>query len=1185
MSSTAGGVDNEETQVLDLDSQAPGELSILYGETQALDDSEIFNGEGGWGVDVRGKTQLVDEYEETAVLHSGGEETDGTEVLSGEDEGLADDGYTHCGARENGGGVQSDLGERAVRVDNLRSGDDGKDCMVNSDASTDDDEDAGSARRSFSAVRAAAMRSSGLAAAKYFNSRRFGNGLRSFSNSKHSEKEDSALDGHTSLTESGVNNLKNGGKDLNSLSTVVGNLDLDHESASLKNYSKEGTKSRCINKTVRRLFSDSENDGNTGRDDNIVSKVDISHLLATDSVTGGLSYVVSQDPTDLCLENALETVNKFLSINDVGSSQEKKNIETEILKSPPVSGSKGVKQLAEKTDWRSPVGKPGIFDWDDDLEDESGGGIFTKRKDSFKGMCIARKTQSHPPKSKHAISGATKYAAVDKGGKEHSNTTISDKGNAFIHSDSRLMISNPLKSDRIHISETNIRKNLFTDTEGKSNSESLQHQLDTSDIGGGLQCTFDVGPDTQMAAEAMEALFHGSLVNAEKETQHPAAQRNPILKTSSKNVSRQKRTSVTDSDAIMTRSKRRKVLSTKSNKGRSSSTHRLCSTSSKLKSTLEDTTVKRQAKRRKERPDAQVDDRSFANGHDSPKSTKKEKAEAVVVRHMGEQRKNIDILVERPLAYRTRHSKRVQLLKQNETLPNDGKDSDELTEANVSRAVEAVNNLVTDASGSTETLGLDLMTGVNECHATQAKSSAPLREEFQASLTTKDGSHYPKKMRTTQVSGTLDVSLNKSLSVPGVGTSEPIERSSKQGKKKIFIRSVADILDQVKRKKRSPLRRIPLQTNGCPSTAVVRMIFGVQTIASLKFTSFKPSSYREESARTAITPTDANQEHSLHIEKAEHPKHSEQVEEEQIGKLYGPPKAKVQLSCTKPSKDVNAMSPVCTSKDTPKSCNKVASTCLGARELRRLEVPEASTPNVKDMRRRKDMASVRVLFSNHLAEDTIKQQKKILARLGLPTATSISDATHFVADKFVRTQNMLEAIAAGKPIVTPMWLESCGQASCFIDEKKYILRDAKKEKEIGFNMPVSLARGCQHPLLQGKRVFITPNVKPNRELVSSLVNASQGQAIKRIGRSAMKEDKVPDDLLVISCEEDYSICIPLLEKGAGIFSSELLLNGIVIQKLEYERHRLFSDHVKQTRSTIWLRHKDRDQFFPVSKWA
>lgn len=89
-----------------------------------------------------------------------------------------------------------------------------------------------------------------------------------------------------------------------------------------------------------------------------------------------------------------------------------------------------------------------------------------------------------------------------------------------------------------------------------------------------------------------------------------------------------------------------------------------------------------------------------------------------------------------------------------------------------------------------------------------------------------------------------------------------------------------------------------------------------------------------------------------------------------------------------------------------------------------------------------------------------------MARLGASVASSISDATHFVADEFVRTRNMLEAIAFGKPVVTHLWLESCGQASCLIDERNYILRDAKKEKEFGFSLPVSLARACQHPLLK-----------------------------------------------------------------------------------------------------------------------
>lgn len=81
-------------------------------------------------------------------------------------------------------------------------------------------------------------------------------------------------------------------------------------------------------------------------------------------------------------------------------------------------------------------------------------------------------------------------------------------------------------------------------------------------------------------------------------------------------------------------------------------------------------------------------------------------------------------------------------------------------------------------------------------------------------------------------------------------------------------------------------------------------------------------------------------------------------------------------------------------------------------------------------------------------------------------APSIREATHFVTNKFVRTRNMLEAIAFGKPVVTHLWLESCGQANCCIDERNYILRDAKKEKEFGFSLPASLAQSCQRPLLQ-----------------------------------------------------------------------------------------------------------------------
>lgn len=82
--------------------------------------------------------------------------------------------------------------------------------------------------------------------------------------------------------------------------------------------------------------------------------------------------------------------------------------------------------------------------------------------------------------------------------------------------------------------------------------------------------------------------------------------------------------------------------------------------------------------------------------------------------------------------------------------------------------------------------------------------------------------------------------------------------------------------------------------------------------------------------------------------------------------------------------------------------------------------------------------------------------------------SSITDATHFVTDIFVRTRNMLEAIASGKPVVTHLWLESIAQVKIQIDEESYLLRDTKKEKEFGFSMPASLARARKHPLLKVK---------------------------------------------------------------------------------------------------------------------
>jgi len=84
------------------------------------------------------------------------------------------------------------------------------------------------------------------------------------------------------------------------------------------------------------------------------------------------------------------------------------------------------------------------------------------------------------------------------------------------------------------------------------------------------------------------------------------------------------------------------------------------------------------------------------------------------------------------------------------------------------------------------------------------------------------------------------------------------------------------------------------------------------------------------------------------------------------------------LACTTPSKDVDAVSPVCVAQDHPRAQgNKGRSRSLIARELIRLEADNSSPTSGFNTRRRKDMSNVRVLFSHHLDADIVKQQKKV----------------------------------------------------------------------------------------------------------------------------------------------------------------------------------------------------------------
>ncbi|EFJ23080.1 hypothetical protein SELMODRAFT_416192 [Selaginella moellendorffii] len=178
-----------------------------------------------------------------------------------------------------------------------------------------------------------------------------------------------------------------------------------------------------------------------------------------------------------------------------------------------------------------------------------------------------------------------------------------------------------------------------------------------------------------------------------------------------------------------------------------------------------------------------------------------------------------------------------------------------------------------------------------------------------------------------------------------------------------------------------------------------------------------------------------------------------------------------------------------------------------------------------DTPRRSRRRPVKVLFSHSLGKDTIEEQKKVLKKLKFQVVEKAAECTHFITDRFLRTANMLEVLAAGKPVVDLAWIESCSVAGCAVDEKKFIVDDSKKEKELGFSMHSTYISAQQRLLLEGIPVHITPNTKP-LDMVESVVKAAGGKIVKK--------NEATGGCLVISCEEDRKYCLPLIKKGTII---------------------------------------------------
>ncbi|XP_017969277.1 PREDICTED: uncharacterized protein LOC18613460 isoform X2 [Theobroma cacao] len=879
-------------------------------------------------------------------------------------------------------------------------------------------------------------------------------------------------------------------------------------------------------------------------------KKDVTRLSVCDHETGRLEYVCSQEPEESSQANALCFVDNFLTFNDADMCQRVEERTGARKKSPLVSTAKGTQRLARIINRGSPVKEMVTFEWfESDQHGETDS--FSRRMTASSEFGDFRQRTDKRHQNLHS----KKERGLSNDHEEKKESVNLDKDiRCPSHSHSSFMEQGSKVSTKIEQeSERNLINGSVKELDNLMRKESPWEKVEASGTAGDIPDMFDVGIGTQIAAEAMEALFYGPPIGCkagdicegpedfhtdfpedktksrtdleQHSLQKPAASE---LGDKAKQSIRRKRSTRRYSKEVFNSSWNcnyqvlHHTIKPKPCKSKQSEAHAVSSNNlKKCVSCVSPSIPDEQTLFRKQlsRKEPVIDQTRHWDGA-SMKGTKDQPAKHRVMTN--------NVKEGRMLIYK-RKRKRV----------------------------------VADPP--------KLLNGKQKCSTLHSNTSAQALDgklSEQEKISTQEAAIarflrlIPKGKRTRRkVPVHYGGASNMLASLTSVGTEEHNLHSVRSQKMPEDDETTFNNFN-MKGKKCSAISLLSLEHNSDESLSrrnCNEQIAGIVTNSDSAVTSTRISASNLDRSKTVQTGKLDYMDSTLVINGSEN--YSFGILQKKSVESSGT-ECNTRVSCRESVNETsfNNMPYVYHRRH----CNKNLPKPSILKELNGLGVPDSiSDFTRKGFRTRREVAFVRVLFSQHLGDDIIKQQKKISARLGISITSCSMDATHFIADEFVRTKNMLEAIALGKPVVTHLWLDSCGQASCLLDEKNYMLRDSKKEKEIGFSMPVSLARARQYPLLKGRRVCITQNVKPNKEMITSLVRAVGGEVVGTSQKLAAKDQKIPDDLLILSCEEDLAICGPLLDKA--VYSSELLLSGIVIQKLEYERHQLLVKFVKEKR--------------------
>jgi hypothetical protein len=202
-----------------------------------------------------------------------------------------------------------------------------------------------------------------------------------------------------------------------------------------------------------------------------------------------------------------------------------------------------------------------------------------------------------------------------------------------------------------------------------------------------------------------------------------------------------------------------------------------------------------------------------------------------------------------------------------------------------------------------------------------------------------------------------------------------------------------------------------------------------------------------------------------------------------------------------------------------------------------------------------DEKALRIIVASTGINDA-KQLKDVakLESLGAEVTNEVSKCTHLVtAGKVLRTVKMLSAINSGcANVVTFDWVKESLRAGKLLDGEKWAVKDAEMEKKYHFRLEESLRRAREARLFEGMVFYCTENTLPPPDQLKEIVESGGGTVKTALPAKSNADAK----LIVVSCEKDKVVCEKLKGRFSKFYIPELILTGVLQQKLDFDQHKL-----------------------------